>query len=39
MEEIEMQHIRIWADRAASVIPFAIAAATIVSILLFAFAL
>jgi hypothetical protein len=36
MEEIAMQHIRTWAGRAASVLPYAIAGATIISILLFA---
>jgi hypothetical protein len=37
MEEIEMQHIRAWADRAVSILPYAIASATIISILLIAF--
>jgi len=36
VEEIEMQHIRTLADRAASFLPYAIASATIISILLFA---
>jgi hypothetical protein len=31
-----MGYIRAWADRAVSVLPYAIAAATIISILLFA---
>jgi len=31
-----MSYIRAWADRAVSVLPYAIAGATIISILLFA---
>jgi hypothetical protein len=31
-----MSYIRLWADHAISVLPYAIAAATIISILLFA---